>query len=164
MIFTARNEVGARLYFHRRLWFCSRGGVSASVHALMPPPRPGRHPPPQCMLGDTVNERAERILLECNLVCGSFHTYTWALPGYLHLYFRIDRSWSKYRSRCRCLINPSFDNRTGVHGPTNGLFIYKFLIEDIFCQYSFENNLVWFCPADHLTRWYPEWWSRIRRQ
>ena len=26
LIFTARNEVGARLYFHRRLWFCPRGG------------------------------------------------------------------------------------------------------------------------------------------
>ena len=25
-IITARNEVGARLYFHRHLWFCSRGG------------------------------------------------------------------------------------------------------------------------------------------
>ena len=24
-IFTARNEVGARLYFHRRLWFCPQG-------------------------------------------------------------------------------------------------------------------------------------------
>ena len=27
-----------------------------------------RHPPPQSMLGDTVNARAVRILLECNLV------------------------------------------------------------------------------------------------
>ena len=25
-LITARNEVGARLYFHRRLWFCSQGG------------------------------------------------------------------------------------------------------------------------------------------
>ena len=37
-----------------------------------PPPDqapPGsRHPPMQCMLEDTVNERAVRILLECNLV------------------------------------------------------------------------------------------------
>ena len=24
---TARNEVGARLYFHRRVWFCSQWGV-----------------------------------------------------------------------------------------------------------------------------------------
>ena len=30
IIITARNEVGARFYFHRRLWFCPRGGgVSA---------------------------------------------------------------------------------------------------------------------------------------
>ena len=32
-IITARNEVGARLYFHRHVWFCSQGGL------------------PQCMLG-----------------------------------------------------------------------------------------------------------------
>ena len=29
MIFTASNEVGARLYFHRRLWFCPFGWGSA---------------------------------------------------------------------------------------------------------------------------------------
>ena len=34
------------------------------------PPRDQVHPPPaQSMLGDTVNARAVRILLECNLVC-----------------------------------------------------------------------------------------------
>ena len=26
-MFTARNEVGARLYFHRHVWFCSQGGA-----------------------------------------------------------------------------------------------------------------------------------------
>ena len=31
-VITARNEVGARLYFHRRLWFCPRGGR----HAWLP--------------------------------------------------------------------------------------------------------------------------------
>ena len=57
----------------------STGGGSASVHAGIPPPpgadTPRRHPPradtpppEQCMLGDTVNERAVCILLECNLV------------------------------------------------------------------------------------------------
>ena len=30
IVITARNEVGARLYFHRRLWFCSRGGGGKS--------------------------------------------------------------------------------------------------------------------------------------
>ena len=41
------------------------------------PPR-SRHPPgadpplAKCMLGDTVNARAVRILLECNLVCDKF--------------------------------------------------------------------------------------------
>ena len=65
------------------------GGVSASVHAGIPcplgadtHPSGSRHPPPeqttpnpgaetplvQSMLGDTVNARAVRILLECNLV------------------------------------------------------------------------------------------------
>ena len=67
-----------------------KGGGSASVPAGIPhpppdqaPPRPGtlldqvpprvdtpqtRHPPAQCMLGDTVNKRVVCILLECNLV------------------------------------------------------------------------------------------------
>ena len=67
---TARNEVGARLYFHRRVWFCSQGG-SASVHVGIPPPGAGT-PPAQSMLGDTVNARVVRILLECNLVLWSF--------------------------------------------------------------------------------------------
>ena len=34
-IITARNEVGARLYFHRRLWFCPQGGwacLAGGVH------------------------------------------------------------------------------------------------------------------------------------
>ena len=34
-IFTARNEVGARLCFYRRLWFCPQGRVPDQVH----PPR-----------------------------------------------------------------------------------------------------------------------------
>ena len=34
-IFTARNEVRARLCFHRHVWFCSQVG-SASVHAGIP--------------------------------------------------------------------------------------------------------------------------------
>ena len=59
--------------------FCSHRG-SALVHPWeqTPPPEPGtpqgpdtprsRHPPAQCMLGDTVNKQAVCILLECNLV------------------------------------------------------------------------------------------------
>ena len=57
-LITARNEVGARYYFHRHLWFCSQGG-SVSVHARIHPRDqagtpwdqagtllgPGRHPP-----------------------------------------------------------------------------------------------------------------------
>ena len=91
-IITSRNEVGARLCFHRYVWFCSqRGGVCLSACWDTTPqadPPPSRHPleqTPQCrhppeqtppgadtprqsMLGDTVNARAVRILLECNLV------------------------------------------------------------------------------------------------
>ena len=37
---TARNEVGARLYFYRRLWFCPRGGSTWPGT----PPRPGTTP------------------------------------------------------------------------------------------------------------------------
>ena len=52
LIVTARNEVGARLCFHRRVWFCSRGGVSASVHAGIHPLW-SRHPPEQTPLEQT---------------------------------------------------------------------------------------------------------------
>ena len=86
-IFTARNEVGARFYFYTCLWFCSHGGGVCPIacwdtHTQTPGPEAGtplwtrhplhppgtRHPPVQCMLGDTGNKRAVRILLECNLV------------------------------------------------------------------------------------------------
>ena len=77
VIFTARNEVEARLYFHRRVWFCSQGGLPQCMLGHPPgadtppdqaPPSPKQTPPAQSMLGDTVNARAVRILLECNLV------------------------------------------------------------------------------------------------
>ena len=46
-IFTARNEVGTRLCFYTCLWFCSRGGGSAPLHAgIHPSPwTRGRHIP-----------------------------------------------------------------------------------------------------------------------
>ena len=66
--------------------FCSRGGgfcLSAcwdTPHSRQPPPTRSRHIPPwssyplgpgttpaQCMMGDMVNKRVVRILLECNL-------------------------------------------------------------------------------------------------
>ena len=107
ILVTTRNKVGARLYFHRRVWFCSLGGLPQCMLGYHPldqappweqappqtrhppglgtpqtrqPPRagtppdqapsqPGSPPPPvQSMLRDTVNARAVRILLECNLV------------------------------------------------------------------------------------------------
>ena len=40
--------------------------------ALPPPAGPDNPHPPQCMLGDTGNKRAVRILLECNLVWSWF--------------------------------------------------------------------------------------------
>ena len=60
------------------------GGGSASVHAGIPlpqadtppeadPPGPGT-PREQCMLGDTGNKWAVRILLECILVSNCFYT------------------------------------------------------------------------------------------
>ena len=44
-LFTARNEVGARLCLYTCLWFCSRGGGSASVHAGIPPLPEQTHTP-----------------------------------------------------------------------------------------------------------------------
>ena len=90
------NEICEGYVFTRVCHSVHWGGVSASVHAGIPPaantppgadtprantptPRrrhpPSKHPPPpgadtspvQCMLGDTVNKRAVCILLECNL-------------------------------------------------------------------------------------------------
>ena len=52
----------------------SRPPPSSHLQEQSPPPPPSRHPPgsrhppAQCMLGYTVNKRAVRILLECNLV------------------------------------------------------------------------------------------------
>ena len=43
MLFTARNEVGARLCFHRRVWFCSQGGCLPQCMLGYPP---GTDPPP----------------------------------------------------------------------------------------------------------------------
>ena len=56
---TARNEVGARLYFHRRLWFCPQGGGGAWSWGGVPG---GDLPPGRILLW------AIRILLECILV------------------------------------------------------------------------------------------------
>ena len=88
LLFTARNEVGARLCFYTCLWFCSQGGLPHCMLGYTPrdqrrahppgadtphpsgtrgtTPGPGT-PPVQCMPGDTGNKRAVRILLECNL-------------------------------------------------------------------------------------------------
>ena len=75
-IFTGRNEVVAKVMF---LLVCvilfPGGGVCLSACCDTPPPEgdtPRDHAPPlprsQSMLGDTVNARPVRILLECNLV------------------------------------------------------------------------------------------------
>ena len=95
-VFTAANEVWGKVIFLHLFVILFTGG-SASVHAGRPPQEeapPGGDPteeapplggdppeeappeevPPlaQSMLGDTVNVRAVRILLECN-VCDSVH-------------------------------------------------------------------------------------------
>ena len=76
-IFTARKQSLRRLCFYTCLSFCSGGGGSAAFHAGMHPPGPeagippGEQTPPppaQCMLGNTDNKRAVRILLESSLV------------------------------------------------------------------------------------------------
>ena len=98
-----RRSWGKVIFWQASVILLNRGGVSASVHAGIPP-TPSRHPqdqpprnqappgsrppradtpqdqappqqqtpPAQSMLGDTINSRAVRILLECNLVnnCG----------------------------------------------------------------------------------------------
>ena len=46
----------------------NREGVCLSACWDTSPPPGNRHPPAQSMLGDTVNARVVRILLECNLV------------------------------------------------------------------------------------------------
>ena len=68
---------GKVMFLHVSVILFTRGG-SASVRAGIPPwqgrppplarrpPRQGRPPPAQCILGDTVNERAVCILLERN--------------------------------------------------------------------------------------------------
>ena len=74
-------KFGKVMFLH--LCHSVQGGVSASVHAGIadppeadttprsrtPTPPPGsRHPPVQCMLGDTANLQVVHILLECILV------------------------------------------------------------------------------------------------
>ena len=46
------------------------GGRGVCLSACWDTHPPGADPPPQSILGDTVNARAVRILLECNLVIG----------------------------------------------------------------------------------------------
>ena len=71
-LITVRNVVAARLCFHRRLWFCSQGWVSAPVHAGIHPP--GQTPQADMPRADTPPHSRRlllwtvRILLECILV------------------------------------------------------------------------------------------------
>ena len=83
-LFTVRYVVAARLCFHKRLWFCSQGGVADTPRADTPPcgrTYPGQTPPTQCMLGYTPShpvhsgvhppqplQRTVRIVMECILV------------------------------------------------------------------------------------------------
>ena len=82
-IITSRNEVVAKVMFLLVSVILLTGGVSASMHAGIPPgadtaleqTTPGADTPPGAdptgsRLRDTVNERPVRILLECILGCG----------------------------------------------------------------------------------------------
>ena len=89
-IITARKQSLRRLCFYTCLSVILFTGWDAHPcpqnkrQAPPPPPGPeagtpqtrGRHPPPeQCMLGDTENKPAVRILLECILVTSFFAGY-----------------------------------------------------------------------------------------
>ena len=66
------------------------------MHAGIPPPKT-RHPPPaQSMLGGTVNARAVRILLECNLVIYYFN---------YHLVVSVPKGWGFTQKILMNLIN-----------------------------------------------------------
>ena len=55
VLITARNEVGVGLYFHRRLWFCPRGGWYPSMYCRWYPSMPctgrGCYPSMPCSRG-----------------------------------------------------------------------------------------------------------------
>ena len=60
------------MFLHVFVILFTEGGLPHCMLEYPPPqtrtPPGSRHPPGQCMLGDTGNSRAVRILLECNLV------------------------------------------------------------------------------------------------
>ena len=85
MLLPPANEVwGKVIFLHPFVPLFTEGGQPASVHAGTPSQPPWDHAPPrtmhptpsgtmhppsaQSMLGDTVNARTVRILLECNFV------------------------------------------------------------------------------------------------
>ena len=88
------------------------------------PPR-SRHPPVQSMLGDTVNARAVRILLECNLVL--YSTDPTLTPVYFHLAL-----W--------CSNSPQIWNIT--RWTPHGTFLQKLL-----CQRLKQYNSSQFCST-----------------
>ena len=108
-IITTRNEVGARLCFHRRVWFCSQGGLPQCMLGYHPPgsrhPLRSRHPPPeQTMLGDTVNARAVRILLECNLVLKMYLFPANKTPYFLYSHLSNQKMYSSFNVESTCIV------------------------------------------------------------
>ena len=114
------TKLWPRLCFYSCLWFCPQGeGVSASVHAGIPPPEqtpPGsRHPPradtpreqttphpeqtppPESRLQHTVNERPVRILLECILVHFVFEM-KWTLKLCQHQKLHCNIYWGYFET------------------------------------------------------------------
>ena len=104
-IFTARNEVGARLCFHTCLWFCSRGeGLPQCMLGYTPPPpgtRGTHHPPtrgrPPCAVHAGIRSTSGRygsywnaILLE---ICDPTSEHQ---PEFLHTPFPGDSQCGKW--------------------------------------------------------------------
>ena len=115
------NEVWGKVIFSEACVKNSvrRGGGSASVHAWITP-EPGRHPrtrqappgtrhpppaPEQRMLGDTVNERAVRILLKCILVIHVLYLNCWhETAGFYRVYCTLPVELDSLAVRCIVLM------------------------------------------------------------
>ena len=121
VVFTAHKRSLRRLGFNTCLSVIlfTQGGVFASVQMGFTPPTPeedtplgsrhpgSRHPPAQCMLGDTGNKWAVRILLECILVC----LLIWKFGGHysffvgplIPLFWTSDDVYPEFQSQCGSL-------------------------------------------------------------
>ena len=142
------------LYFHRRLWFCSRGrGVCLSA-CWDTPPLARQTPLAQCMLGDTVNKRALCILLECNSCClNHFKELSKVFPAESELFINI----AFYFSSCclnfhhwwlRCYFNIWVHENTTLSSAANNPFIVTMcvsLLTQEFTSAGFMAHILSWC-------------------